>query len=166
MIIPGDNGCSWCSIKDNLRYYRNCLVWNQDVLPEHQEHFLAPRREAPQTSLLSKLNCREAWQSSAVNIFALQLSVKMQRFAASLKQQPLLQLKNECLKYFQFIFRLNPEPTLAFVRDLGDVLVRWWLGRTDTHAAAVSVTASREVLLCEDVLVEHAQAIKLQRLSK
>eukprot|EP00808_Paulinella_micropora_P031194 g58405.t1 len=98
----------------------------------------SPRRDAPQTSLLCKLNCREAWQSSAVNIFALQLSVKMQRFAASLKQQPLLQLKNECLKYFQLIFRLNSEPTLAFVRDLGDVLVRWWLGRTDTHAAAVT----------------------------
>eukprot|EP00808_Paulinella_micropora_P031934 g78798.t1 len=77
---------------------------------------------------LIQADCREAWQSSAVNIFALQLSVKMQRFAASLKQQPLLQLKNDCLKHFQWIFRLNPEPTLAFVRDLGDVLVRWWLG--------------------------------------
>eukprot|EP00808_Paulinella_micropora_P023106 g42573.t1 len=82
MIIPGYNGCSWCSIKDNLRYYRNwlaSLVCHQDVLPEH----------------------REAWQSSAMKTFALQLSVKMQRFAASLKQQPLLQLKNNCLKDFQ-----------------------------------------------------------------
>eukprot|EP00808_Paulinella_micropora_P015372 g48751.t1 len=85
--------------------------------------------------------------------------------AASLKQQPLLQLKKDCLKDFQGIFRLHPEPTLAFVRDLGDVLGRWWLGRTDTHAA-VRVTAPREVLLGEDVLVEHTQAIKLQRLRK
>eukprot|EP00808_Paulinella_micropora_P011624 g65219.t1 len=95
----------------------------------------------------------------------MQLSVEMQRFAASLKQQPLLQLKKDCLKDFQWIFLINPEPTAEFVRDLCDVLGRWWLGRTDTHAA-VRVTAMREVLLGEDVLVERTQAIKLQRLRK
>eukprot|EP00808_Paulinella_micropora_P013864 g21432.t1 len=86
---------------------QSTLVWDQDVLTEHREHFLARSREAPQTSLLSKLTCREAWQSSAVNTFALQLSVKMQRFAASLKQQPLLQLKNYAKDFRKTVERLD-----------------------------------------------------------
>eukprot|EP00808_Paulinella_micropora_P023104 g42571.t1 len=147
----------WWYLKELAR-----LVWKDT--PEHQEHFLPRSRESPQTSLLSKLTW-DAWLSLSVSTRAMQLSVKMQRFAASLKQQPLLQVKKDCLKDFQGIFRLHPEPTLAFVRDLGDVLGRWWLVRTDTHAA-VMVTSPRRVLLGEDVLVEHTQAIKLQRLRK
>eukprot|EP00808_Paulinella_micropora_P012276 g35855.t1 len=147
----------WWYLKELAR-----LVWKDT--PEHQELFLHRSREAPQTSLLSKLTW-DAWLSLSVSTRAMQLSVEMQRFAASLKQQSLLQLKKDCLKDFQWIFLINPEPTAEFVRDLCDVLGRWWLGRTDTHAA-VRVTAMREVLLGEDVLVEHTTAIKLQRLRK
>eukprot|EP00808_Paulinella_micropora_P011627 g65225.t1 len=123
------------------------LVWDEDdVLLGYRESFLARSRKAPQTSLLSKLTWRAAWLSRPVSTYAMQLSVEMQQFAARLKQERLLQ----------------PEDN---AKDFRDVLGRWWLGRTDTHAA-VRVTAMRAVLPSEDVLVEHTQVIELQRLRK
>eukprot|EP00808_Paulinella_micropora_P025226 g3551.t1 len=94
----------------------------------------------------------------------MQLSVEMQQFAARLKQERLLQPEDDA-KDFRSFFRFEAEPTTYFWQDLSDVLGRWWLGRTDTHAA-VRVTAMRAVLPSEDVLVEHTQVIELQRLRK
>eukprot|EP00808_Paulinella_micropora_P030027 g48177.t1 len=140
------------------------LVWDEDdVLLGYRESFLARSRKAPQTSLLSKLTWRAAWLSRPVSTYAMQLSVEMQQFAGSLKQERLLQ-PEDYAKDFRSFFRFEAEPTTYFWRDLSDVLGRWW-GRTDTHAA-VRVTAMRAVLPSEDVLVEHTQVIELQRLRK
>eukprot|EP00808_Paulinella_micropora_P001356 g72994.t1 len=156
-----DSKVSFVKLKANSDpgfHFKQLLGLMNELKPPHQQQLLERSRKALATSLLSKLAWREMWPTQGeFSIKPMQLSVRMQRFALSIKGREIIKLE-DCQKEIRAFFFIAP--TKYFWLDLRDVMARWWAARSILHAVVRSC-APREILVGQSVPVEHTQLIKL-----